>query len=184
MCIMFCFFFSSRRRHTRWPRDWSSDVCSSDLRFGVPAYKPIGMMREYLTVLRKLLAGESVEHEGTAIHLHGVQLGFQPPHVPVYLGALGPQMVRLAGEAADGVALNWCTAEQVAQSRELVGEGAHKAGRDPSEVSVHEYIRICVDDDEEVARRAFTRAMLGYALARPGVSKELSYRGHFGRMGF
>src|SRR5207253_5665329 len=26
------FFFSSRRRHTRWPRDWSSDVCSSDLK--------------------------------------------------------------------------------------------------------------------------------------------------------
>src|SRR5439155_15469593 len=29
------FFFSSRRRHTRWPRDWSSDVCSSDLGLGV-----------------------------------------------------------------------------------------------------------------------------------------------------
>src|SRR6478672_12488799 len=29
---MFCFFFSSRRRHTRSDRDWSSDVCSSDLR--------------------------------------------------------------------------------------------------------------------------------------------------------
>src|SRR5437870_5842443 len=29
-CFFF-FFFSSRRRHTRWPRDWSSDVCSSDL---------------------------------------------------------------------------------------------------------------------------------------------------------
>src|SRR5690625_8054504 len=29
MCLSF--FFSSRRRHTRWPRDWSSDVCSSDL---------------------------------------------------------------------------------------------------------------------------------------------------------
>src|SRR5690625_7127612 len=28
----FIIFFSSRRRHTRWPRDWSSDVCSSDLR--------------------------------------------------------------------------------------------------------------------------------------------------------
>src|SRR5690625_7620925 len=28
---MFLFFLSSRRRHTRWPRDWSSDVCSSDL---------------------------------------------------------------------------------------------------------------------------------------------------------
>src|SRR5215510_6550237 len=30
--LIFFFFFSSRRRHTRWPRDWSSDVCSSDLR--------------------------------------------------------------------------------------------------------------------------------------------------------
>src|SRR5690625_7936817 len=29
--ISLFFFFSSRRRHTRWPRDWSSDVCSSDL---------------------------------------------------------------------------------------------------------------------------------------------------------
>src|SRR5439155_17880600 len=29
--FVFVFFFSSRRRHTRWPRDWSSDVCSSDL---------------------------------------------------------------------------------------------------------------------------------------------------------
>src|SRR5207253_4938428 len=30
--FIFFFFFSSRRRHTRWPRDWSSDVCSSDLK--------------------------------------------------------------------------------------------------------------------------------------------------------
>src|SRR5690606_39765291 len=29
--IFYCFFFSSRRRHTRFSRDWSSDVCSSDL---------------------------------------------------------------------------------------------------------------------------------------------------------
>src|SRR3712207_9505280 len=31
VCLMLCFFFSSRRRHTRYWRDWSSDVCSSDL---------------------------------------------------------------------------------------------------------------------------------------------------------
>src|SRR6266498_3234817 len=38
-CLFFFFFFSSRRRHTRCGRDWSSDVCSSDLRraFGVVA---------------------------------------------------------------------------------------------------------------------------------------------------
>src|SRR5690625_2738105 len=37
------FFFSSRRRHTRWPRDWSSDVCSSDLAKGGP------LREEYLS---------------------------------------------------------------------------------------------------------------------------------------
>src|SRR6266487_5629061 len=31
VCVLGCFFFSSRRRHTRWTGDWSSDVCSSDL---------------------------------------------------------------------------------------------------------------------------------------------------------
>src|SRR6266581_3170738 len=34
-----CFFFSSRRRHTRWTGDWSSDVCSSDLRFWVRSHE-------------------------------------------------------------------------------------------------------------------------------------------------
>src|SRR5438876_7739727 len=33
MSISYLFFFSSRRRHTRWTGDWSSDVCSSDLGF-------------------------------------------------------------------------------------------------------------------------------------------------------
>src|SRR5437870_11285446 len=37
---LYCFFFSSRRRHTRWPRDWSSDVCSSDLRDLIPGAIP------------------------------------------------------------------------------------------------------------------------------------------------
>src|SRR5437870_9429230 len=36
------FFFSSRRRHTRWPRDWSSDVCSSDLAKFVIMYRQNG----------------------------------------------------------------------------------------------------------------------------------------------
>src|SRR5439155_5113386 len=65
-----------------------------------------------------------------------------------------------------------------------VNEGARRAGRDTSKVQLHEYIRICVDEDEAVARRAYTKAILGYALARPGASKEHGYRGHFARMGF
>src|SRR5207253_8612817 len=43
----FFFFFSSRRRHTRWPRDWSSDVCSSDLvprdRFWLEALRTVNL---------------------------------------------------------------------------------------------------------------------------------------------
>src|SRR5690606_40126697 len=35
--VCFFFFFSSRRRHTRFSRDWSSDVCSSDLSAGAPS---------------------------------------------------------------------------------------------------------------------------------------------------
>src|SRR5439155_17094211 len=41
------FFFSSRRRHTRWPRDWSSDVCSSDLHIREDAsvvIRPMGLL--------------------------------------------------------------------------------------------------------------------------------------------
>jgi alkanesulfonate monooxygenase SsuD/methylene tetrahydromethanopterin reductase-like flavin-dependent oxidoreductase (luciferase family) len=146
--------------------------------------RPIGTMREWLVTLRALLAGATVEHEGTALTLHGVSLGSAPPKVPVALGALGPKMLALAGEAADAAALNWCTPEQVSASRETVAAGARAAGREPGEVAMIEYIRICVDDDVDAARRAYVKALMGYALARPGTNKALGYRGHFARMGF
>jgi len=153
--------------------------------YGLPdSLRPIGTMRDFLITVRGLLAGETVEYDGTAVSLHGFSLGIKPPRVPVVLGALGPQMLRLAGEASDGAATNWGTPETHAWSRAQVAEGAKRAGRDPADVKMIEYIRICVDDDEDAARRAFTRALMGYALARPGVSKTLGYRGHFGRMGF
>jgi alkanesulfonate monooxygenase SsuD/methylene tetrahydromethanopterin reductase-like flavin-dependent oxidoreductase (luciferase family) len=146
--------------------------------------RPVGTMREWLVTLRALLAGETVEHEGKAITLHGINVGPKPPKVPVALAALGPKMLTLAGEASDGAALNWCTPEQVAASRDIVAKGARAAGRDPSEVAMIEYIRVCIDDDVDAARRAYTKALMGYALAWPGMNKALGYRGHFGRMGF
>src|SRR3989442_3326262 len=85
----------------------------------------------------------------------------------IYLGALGPQMLHLAGERYDGAALNWCSAEQVAWSRERVAEGARHAGRDPRSVAIHEYIRVCVDEDESAARTAFAKMVLLRARA-PG----------------
>src|SRR5439155_18359849 len=51
------YFFSSRRRHTRWPRDWSSDVCSSDLRVKqVGPHRFLGELTVFL--LCKLLDGD------------------------------------------------------------------------------------------------------------------------------
>src|SRR5215510_5601076 len=50
--LFFFFFFSSRRRHTRWPRDWSSDVCSSDLEGNLGRDRP--QKRERAQKPRKL----------------------------------------------------------------------------------------------------------------------------------
>jgi len=106
------------------------------------------------------------------------------PGLPIFLGALGPQMLRLAGERYDGAALNWCSTEQVEWSRHLVEAGARKAGRDRVDVKIHEYIRVCVDEDEQSARIAFAKMVMTYALVRPGVDKTKGYRAHFARMGF
>jgi alkanesulfonate monooxygenase SsuD/methylene tetrahydromethanopterin reductase-like flavin-dependent oxidoreductase (luciferase family) len=117
--------------------------------------------------------------------LRGVQLSFKPQHrVPVYLAAMGEQMLRLSGACADGVTPNWCSAEQIGWMRQFVVEGARHAGRDPSEVPFALYIRVCIDEDEDAARRTFAGNMLGYAMARRGQPKTTGYRAHFTRMGF
>src|SRR5437660_5874869 len=51
--FIFFFFFSSRRRHTRWPRDWSSDVCSSDL-----SKTSIGLAADMAERMRKRSGGQ------------------------------------------------------------------------------------------------------------------------------
>ena len=106
------------------------------------------------------------------------------PPAPVYLAALGPQMLRLAGEAADGALLNWATPEHIAVSRARIDEGAARAGRDRGAVPVTMYIRVCVDDDVAAARRALGQQVLGYALGQPGIPQDVGYRGLFGQMGF
>lgn len=93
--------------------------------------------------------------------------------VPVYVGALGPQMLALAGRHADGAALNWCTPTQIAWSRVRVGLRA----------KLIEYVRMCVDDDVAAARLTLAKQILAYAL-QPRASGARGYRAHFERMGF
>ena len=154
---------------------------------GLPKLSALSMMRDYLVTLHTLLAGETVDYEGEVVTLRGINLGIDPPpRTPVYLGTLGSEMLRLSGELADGAALNWCTPEQIAWSRERIVEGATRSGRDPASVKVVEYIRVCVDDD--VARRAFARSVMGYYALGARVpterQRQLGYRAHFERMGF
>ena len=155
---------------------------------GAPRVSAIALMRDYLATLRPLVAGERVDYQGEAITLRGARLGISPPpNTPVYLGALGPRMLRLAGELADGACLNWCSPEQIAWSRDQVDAGATAAGRDPSDIKLAEYIRVCVDDDEDVARRAFAKATMQYALGASVPTdreRQFGYRAHFERMGF
>ncbi|MFI5053716.1 MAG: LLM class flavin-dependent oxidoreductase [Acidimicrobiia bacterium] len=147
--------------------------------------RPVAVMRDYTTTVRALLRGETVSHDGPAIHLDHASLGMRDPApVPVYLAALGPQMLRLAGECADGALLNWATPDRIAQSRALVAEGAARAGRDVGDVTMMMYVRVCIDDDVDAARRALGEQVLGYALGRAGVSETAGYRGLFGQMGF
>ena len=157
--------------------------------------RPIAVMREYVTAIRDLLAGEKVTagpllaREGQDPGAPGwprtATLGVSDlPAAPVYLAALGPQMLRLAGEVADGALLNWATPDRIALSRERINTGAERVGRKPGTVPMTMYIRVCIDDDVAAARRAFGAQVLGYAMGRPGTPQSAGYRGLFAQMGF
>ena len=149
--------------------------------------RPIAVMRDYVTQVRALLAGEPVSRDGagTPGWPTSAALGVRDlPPAPVYLAALGPQMLRLAGRAADGALLNWATPERIAVSRAEIDAGAARAGRAPGSVPMTMYIRVCIDDDEAAARQAFGAQVLGYAMARPGMPKDAGYRALFAEMGF
>lgn len=74
---------------------------------GARVPSPLGLAREYLVALRRLLAGERVTVTGQYIRLDDVALGWPPlTPVPVLLGAIGPKSLALAGECADGVLID------------------------------------------------------------------------------
>jgi alkanesulfonate monooxygenase SsuD/methylene tetrahydromethanopterin reductase-like flavin-dependent oxidoreductase (luciferase family) len=147
--------------------------------------RPISVMRDYAVIIKRLLAGETVTYEGRGLKVGPTNLGAHNlPDAPVYLAALGPQMLELTGEVADGALLNWATPARIEESRGIIAEAATKAGRAPSDVTISMYIRVCIDDDVDAARRAFGEQMLGYAMARKGADKRAGYRGLFAQMGF
>ena len=92
----------------------------------------LGRLEDYAKEIRDLVGGSA---PGAAL-----RLPLSAP-VPLWIAALGPRAVRLAGEIADGVILNWCTPERVAEARDAIRVAAGEAGRDPDAVTIAVYVR-------------------------------------------
>jgi alkanesulfonate monooxygenase SsuD/methylene tetrahydromethanopterin reductase-like flavin-dependent oxidoreductase (luciferase family) len=100
-------------------------------------------LRSTVVALRAAFAGEAGKAAGERVELQLV-----PPPIPIWIAALGPRAVALAGEVADGVLLNWCTPERVAEARAAVRAAAAAAGRDPGAVTIAVYVRAAIEDPQ------------------------------------
>jgi probable F420-dependent oxidoreductase len=112
--------------------------------------RPLDRVREYVTLVKACLSGERVDFAGDFYAVKGfrlgVRLGERKPKVIV--GALNPGMLRLAGEIADGVLLNYLPASHVPWSVDEVRKGG------AAEIYAYVHVGVC-DRDEgiELARR-------------------------------
>jgi probable F420-dependent oxidoreductase len=120
--------------------------------------KPATRVREMAQFLRAALAGERVVFKGETISVDGFRLTSVPnPPVPIYIAALRPGMLKVAGEVGDGVILNWNSPEDVPKCVAVVREAARKAGRDPDTIEVTARLAVNLDapglESDQVIRR-------------------------------
>ncbi len=129
---------------------------------GIEADRMLRTMREYMTLLRRLLAGETVEFQGEVFTMHGARMGLTPQTgIPIYMTAVRPRMLRLAGETADGVLLSaGCTPAYIRRCVEEVEAGAARAGAAGGR-TVAGFIAASVSDDPREALDA-TKTFLAY----------------------
>ncbi len=132
--------------------------------YGQRYERPLATMREYLTIVRGILDDGGIGFEGERLRTNFAWMGYTPPHrVPVYISALSPKMLRLAGALADGVVLWCCTPDYVSDHIiPNVREGAQAAGRDPGKVDVVAAVPASLTDDPEGARMALRRDLYIY----------------------
>jgi probable F420-dependent oxidoreductase len=132
---------------------------------GLAYRKPLQQMREAVQVIRQVMAGERVNFEGAFYRLRNFRLTLKVPQpVAIYLGALGPGMLELAGEIADGVLLNWLAPHSVTAALGHLEAGARRAGRSLANFEIAAFIRTSVTDDPEPARQWLARDITGYAI--------------------
>ncbi len=105
----------------------------------------------------------------------GLSLRLSEP-VPIWISALGPRSVALAGRIADGVLLNWCTPERVAEARATIRDAAETAGRDPARITIAVYVRGSLGGDPARGLAALRRAAGEYA-SYPGYARQFAAMG-------
>lgn len=132
----------------------------------------LGRLRELVVTLRRLFAGDRVEIDGRSFALSLVP---ERP-VPIWISALGPRAVRIGGEVADGVLLNWCTPERAASAVAEIRKSAEGAGRDPAAVTVGVYVRASVGSSDDEALRAL-RAAVGEYASFPAYARQFELMG-------
>jgi probable F420-dependent oxidoreductase len=142
-------------------RDWG----------GQPYDKPLTRMREHVELLRAMIRGQKIDFAGKTLSSKRFKLGGAPTgDVPIYLGALNEQMLRMTGELCDGVILNMVPEKALPQILKAVREGAEAAGRDPNSIEVISRLHTVMLDDEKQGRELIRNVFGAYA-ATPGYNK-------------
>jgi probable F420-dependent oxidoreductase len=124
----------------------------------------LAQMREAVQVIRGALSGERVNFAGRFYTIKNFRLLIPPPPrpVPIVLAALGDEALRLAGEIADGVLMNWIGPEGVPHALAQLEAGAKRAGRTLDGFEIAAFIRTCVTDAPDAARQTLARDITGY----------------------
>lgn len=132
---------------------------------GLEFNRPYTVVREYLELFARAMAGGKVSYDGEELRCEGFRLQMTPQApVPVWLGAMGDRMLALAGTVADGAFLAWCPVGEVAAKRAVVRGAAGAAGRDPASVELVCSFWGYAGDRPDEARERMRRAVLAYAM--------------------
>ncbi len=108
---------------------------------------------ETMQVSRRLWRGERVDHDGTFTAVDA-GLNYESGDIPVYVGAQGPHMTRMAGKYADGVLFNGSHPRDIEWATDRVAEGVAERDSDRDDFDLAAYASVSVAADGESARDA------------------------------